>query len=475
MKNFLCLFVVILIGSSTVSILAREPISGKGDSAKEESAATLAEGDIIEAWGWLVARQRDVSEAELSQAELAAFERGLKDCLLNRAPAWDLSAISADVERFSVSRRQKYWKAVEEKNTAAGRAFMAALVHKSLVELGGGAKFEIVRPNHGKRPLPQETVTVHYVGRLVDGSDFAELGPYDLVLVPNRVLPALFEGLLRMHVGERARIYVPPVLPAVNETRPGVARGALTIYDVELLDIKPTSAEDLANSLLPPAPDPSAPPPSGASDEQIAGAWGWSTALKSRAVGLKLKGTEVDRFVVGVLDGVKGAACKSEEREIVPIVEKYVTERRRAVEQALLKERADEMNAFLAELKSDPQVRVLPDGLRFKILNPGKGPNPKHGQTVVVDYTGRLINGTIFDKTYNEPLHIQLGLVIPGLSEGIQQIAKGGRIKLFIPPSIGYGNENVSGVVSKIPAGSLLIYELELLDILDEEKSETEK
>jgi FKBP-type peptidyl-prolyl cis-trans isomerase len=123
------------------------------------------------------------------------------------------------------------------------------------------------------------------------------------------------------------------------------------------------------------------------------------------------------------------------------------------------------MNEIFAELKKNPQIVESPDGLRYQILQPGAGPKPKPGQIVVVDYTGRLIDGTIFDKTYNEPLHVEIGSVIPGLNEGLQKIGKGGRITLYVPPSIGYGDENVSGVVSRIPASSLLIYEIELLDV----------
>lgn len=86
---------------------------------------------------------------------------------------------------------------------------------------------------------------------------------------------------------------------------------------------------------------------------------------------------------------------------------------------------------------------------------------------MVVDYSGRLINGSVFDQTYNEPLHIEVGSVIPGWNEGIQKINRGGKLKLYIPPDLGYGNEDHSGVVAPIPANSTLIYEIELLDIQD--------
>ncbi len=84
---------------------------------------------------------------------------------------------------------------------------------------------------------------------------------------------------------------------------------------------------------------------------------------------------------------------------------------------------------------------------------------------MLVNYTGRLLDGTVFDRTDNEPLHIEVGSVVPGWNEGIQRINRGGRIRLYLPPELGYGEENMSGVISSIPGGSAIIYDIELLDI----------
>ena len=91
------------------------------------------------------------------------------------------------------------------------------------------------------------------------------------MLVKNRVLPALFEGIQKINSGGMIRLYVPPVAPGAEEAPdPGCRWGAATIYEVELADIKSTPPEDLANSLLPPAPElPPALFHRGASDEQI--------------------------------------------------------------------------------------------------------------------------------------------------------------------------------------------------------------
>ena len=421
----------------------------------------------LEAWGWSVAHEQEVSQTELSVAELTAFQKGMATALKGGPSGNDMQRLTPDIERLSLARREKFWRSLEESNLAAGRAFLKNLPLQGTGEGAGGLHYEIVKLGSGPFPQPEQTVTVHYVGRLIDGSDFTELGPYDLVLVKNRLLPGLFEGIRKIKKGGIIRLNIPPTTPGSAETRPGVPRGSLTVYEVQLLDIKATAPDDLANSLLPPAPELPPPAPSGASDEQIIEAWGWSTVRKLGTVDYGLSEKEIMAFLRGVAAAIKGEPIGDEEAKIHPMVERFVCGRRDSARLALREKRLAAMNAVFTELKKNPQIVALADGLRYEILKPGSGPAPKTGQIVVVDYTGRLMDGTIFDQTYNEPLQVEVGSVIPGLNEGFQLIGKGGRIKLYVPPSLGYGDENISGVVSRIPASSLLTYEIELLDIKD--------
>lgn len=425
---------------------------------------------MLEAWGWFSAQEKEVAETDFTPGELAIFQRGMKACIAGEAPRCDLNTIAPDLEKFSLRRREKYWKSLEESNLAAGRLYISKLASKKLVEISDGLKYEVLRSGVGPFPQPEQTVNVHYVGRLTDGTDFTELGPYDLVLVKSRLLPAIYEGIQKINKGGMIRLYVPPAVSGIDENRPGVPRGATTVYEIELLDITKTAPDDLANSLLPPAPDLPVSPLSGASAEQIIEAWGWTTARKTGLAELGLAEAELSAFLNGLTSAIKGEPLRQDAQKIRPWVDKFVRENREKVRAALRQKRLAAMNLFFAELKKNPHVVELPDGLRYEILAAGGVEKPKTGQIVRVDYTGRLLDGTIFDKTYNEPIYIEVGAVIPGWNEGIQLIGKGGRIKLYIPPSIGYGDENMSGVVSRIPASSLLIYEIELLDIQDPKK-----
>ncbi|MBI6550160.1 FKBP-type peptidyl-prolyl cis-trans isomerase [Xenorhabdus lircayensis] len=102
-------------------------------------------------------------------------------------------------------------------------------------------------------------------------------------------------------------------------------------------------------------------------------------------------------------------------------------------------------------------------GLLYKIEKEGTGKAPKESDTVVVNYQGALIDGQVFDSSYErkEPLSIRLDSVIPGWKEGLQHVKKGGKITLVIPPKLAYGQSNLP----KIPANSTLVFNVELLDI----------
>lgn len=108
-------------------------------------------------------------------------------------------------------------------------------------------------------------------------------------------------------------------------------------------------------------------------------------------------------------------------------------------------------------------VSCSPSGLRWKDLAPGAGASPKQGQQVVVHYTGRLTDGTVFDasRKHGDVFKFRLGQgdVIRGWDEGVASMKVGGVRRLVVPPALGYGSAG-SG---KIPPDSTLVFDIELL------------
>jgi FKBP-type peptidyl-prolyl cis-trans isomerase FkpA len=106
-----------------------------------------------------------------------------------------------------------------------------------------------------------------------------------------------------------------------------------------------------------------------------------------------------------------------------------------------------------------------PSGLKYRVRRQAKGAKPKATDTVTVHYRGWLDNGKEFDGSYkrNEPATFPLNRVIPGWTEGVQLVGKGGMIELEIPSELGYGPQGAGGGL--IPPNATLHFLIELVEI----------
>ena len=118
---------------------------------------------------------------------------------------------------------------------------------------------------------------------------------------------------------------------------------------------------------------------------------------------------------------------------------------------------------YLEENKVKKGVITRPSGLQFRILQNGYGKRPQSTDTVKVYYTGKLINGVIFDGTSpGLPASMKLNSVIPGWIEALQLMREGDRWQLVIPPNLGYGVRGAGDGV--IPPNQTLIFDIKLLE-----------
>jgi peptidylprolyl isomerase len=120
--------------------------------------------------------------------------------------------------------------------------------------------------------------------------------------------------------------------------------------------------------------------------------------------------------------------------------------------------------AFLVKNKAKDNIHETDSGLQYEVLQKGSGElHPNARSTVKVHYHGTLINGEVFDSSVErgEPISFPLNRVIKGWTEGVQLMVVGDKFRFFIPPALAYGNTSTG----KISSGSLLIFEVELLDI----------
>jgi FKBP-type peptidyl-prolyl cis-trans isomerase len=125
-----------------------------------------------------------------------------------------------------------------------------------------------------------------------------------------------------------------------------------------------------------------------------------------------------------------------------------------------------EGEVFLAKNKTNPKVKTTASGLQYEVLQEGDGKTkPSASSVVQVKYTGKLLNGTVFDSTDKNggaPADIHLDQVIKGWTEGIQLMSKGAKYRFYIPSDLAYGDHGAGGA---IPAGATLIFDVELVDV----------
>ncbi len=119
---------------------------------------------------------------------------------------------------------------------------------------------------------------------------------------------------------------------------------------------------------------------------------------------------------------------------------------------------------FLEESEKKSGVKKTKSGLLYEVIKEGKGPKPTLKDKIKVHYHGTLSDGKVFDSSVDrkEPIDLELNGVIKGWQEGLQMMSVGSKCKLIIPAELGYGSQPAG----EIPPNSVLVFEVELLEIL---------
>ena len=172
-------------------------------------------------------------------------------------------------------------------------------------------------------------------------------------------------------------------------------------------------------------------------------------------------------FLADSVDYFQGRSLESNFRIQLDRARKAAQEAKEA-EKAKAPAAVDNVKAgeeYVAKLKAENSaVQTTASGLTYIIEVPGEDPKPTENATVVVNYTGKHLNGEVFDSTDGRgPATFNLQGVVPGFSEGLQLIGKGGKATLYIPGNLGYGANGQPA--ANIGPNEMLVFDVELLEI----------
>ena len=174
-------------------------------------------------------------------------------------------------------------------------------------------------------------------------------------------------------------------------------------------------------------------------------------------------GVSLEAILAGLTDAFNGADSRVNEADLSASF-KVIRELMQAEAAAKAEAAAASGKEFLAENAKRDGITTLASGLQFEVLTAGVGAKPTRESNVRTHYHGTLIDGTVFDSSYDrgQPAEFPVGGVIAGWTEALQLMNAGSKWRLYVPSELAYGAQGVGS----IPPHSVLVFDVELLDVL---------
>ncbi len=181
----------------------------------------------------------------------------------------------------------------------------------------------------------------------------------------------------------------------------------------------------------------------------------------------------MDIVMAGLLDGQDTTKLKFKPAEMEAIFRRFQVVMQKKMAEKAEAAKAKWVKYIDGEKAKDPSIKATESGLHYKVVSEGKaGEKPTIDDTVTVNYTGKLTDGTEFDASKGKPFITSLANVVPGWTEGIQLMKAGDKIMLYIPSELGYGEQ---GSGEKIGPNQPLVFEVELISFKKGKPGSVEK
>ena len=175
-------------------------------------------------------------------------------------------------------------------------------------------------------------------------------------------------------------------------------------------------------------------------------------------------GLQASAVVAGLQEALNGDDCTVSDDDMRAAFA-AINEQMQAKQAEEAKAKSAEGDKFLADNAARAEVTTTESGLQYEVLTTGEGEIPTAASTVRTHYHGTLIDGTVFDSSYDrgEPTEFPVGGVIAGWTEALQMMTVGSKWRLTIPYQLAYGEQGAGGVIG---AYATLVFDIELLDII---------
>ena len=189
--------------------------------------------------------------------------------------------------------------------------------------------------------------------------------------------------------------------------------------------------------------------------------YAWGLAMGQQLRGMGVKDLNVEDYAAAVKAVFEGTESAIPFEEAQTLINEYLQN----LEEEMTKAAREAGEKFLEENKKNEGVKGTASGLQYVLEKEGEGAQPTATDEVTVHYTGKLLNGQVFDSSVQrgEPATFPLNRVIPGWTEGVQLMKEGAKYTFFIPSDLAYGPQ---GIPNAIPPHSTLIFEVELIKVI---------
>lgn len=179
---------------------------------------------------------------------------------------------------------------------------------------------------------------------------------------------------------------------------------------------------------------------------------------------IEIRPEAVIRGIQDAMNDNQGQMTAAEMQQVMVDLGKRLSGKKRELRKAHLQQLKEQSKAFHQTNSDNPSITTTESGLQYRILEQGHGKQAASTDKVLVHYTGKLVDGTIFDSSINrgKAASFRVDRVIKGWTEALQLMKAGDRWQLYIPPDLAYGEK---GAPPKIPPHSTLIFDVELISI----------